>query len=561
MTLSQDVSPQSLLPLLRERALRSDLELWDALGERLGGSAEACRLWLATVLEMDSLDMVALHALRPDFQAWSHADAMAARSLVVRVAPAADEITCITQNPFNVALQGRMESGLAGPVRWCLVHPDDLTAYFAGIENTLSAVDSALAGVEEGRPVTEMTGDLSLITIAQDESPVVRFVHSTLFDALKAQASDVHLESQARGMVVKYRIDGVLNLAAQVQGTQLAEQIVSRVKVMAELDISERRVPQDGRFRLGVQGREIDFRVSVMPSLLGEDVVIRILDRRFLADQVMELRLDDLGFEDALLGRVRRLAREPYGMLLVTGPTGSGKTTTLYAALSEVHTGEDKIITIEDPVEYQLPGVLQIPVNEAKGLTFALGLRSILRHDPDKILVGEIRDADTARIAVQSALTGHLVFTSVHANNAFDVLGRFAHMDIDLHSFVSALNGVLAQRLLRMACPHCSRPVQPDRAVLASMAIDVERAASARFVEGRGCGHCRGTGYKGRRAVGELLQLDDDLREMIIAKAPARALKDAARDRGTVLLREAAMDAALRGLTTLEEVARVTLSS
>jgi general secretion pathway protein E len=396
-------------------------------------------------------------------------------------------------------------------------------------------VDSALAGVDEERPATDVAGNLSLSSIAQDESPVVRFVHSTLFDALKVQASDVHLESQARGMVVKYRIDGVLNQAAQVPGIQLAEQIVSRVKVMAELDISERRVPQDGRFRLRVQGREVDFRVSVMPSLLGEDVVIRIPDRRFLSDQVMELRLDDLGFADELLGGVRRLAREPYGMLLVTGPTGSGKTTTLYAALAEVHTGKDKII--------------------------ALGLRTILRHDPDKILVGEIRDADTARIAVQSALTGHLVFTSVHANNAFDVLGRFAHMDIDLHSFVSALNGVLAQRLLRMACPQCSGPVQPDRAVLASIAIDVERAAGARFVEARGCGHCRGTGYKGRRAVGELLQLDDDMREMIIARAPARALKDAARDRGTVLLREAAMDAALRGLTTLEEVARVTLSS
>jgi general secretion pathway protein E len=561
MTASLDVSPQSLLPLLRERARRSDLELWDALGAGLAGPPEACRLWLATALEMDSLDMAALHALEPDFRNWSHADAMASRSLVARAAVAADEITCITQNPFNLTLQGRMEAGLAGPARWCLVHPDDLTAYFAGIENTVSAVDSALAGVDEERPATDVAGNLSLSSIAQDESPVVRFVHSTLFDALKVQASDVHLESQARGMVVKYRIDGVLNQAAQVPGIQLAEQIVSRVKVMAELDISERRVPQDGRFRLRVQGREVDFRVSVMPSLLGEDVVIRILDRRFLSDQVMELRLDDLGFADELLGGVRRLAREPYGMLLVTGPTGSGKTTTLYAALAEVHTGKDKIITIEDPVEYQLPGVLQIPVNEAKGLTFALGLRSILRHDPDKILVGEIRDADTARIAVQSALTGHLVFTSVHANNAFDVLGRFAHMDIDLHSFVSALNGVLAQRLLRMACPQCSGPVQPDRAVLASIAIDVERAAGARFVEARGCGHCRGTGYKGRRAVGELLQLDDDMREMIIARAPARALKDAARDRGTVLLREAAMDAALRGLTTLEEVARVTLSS
>ncbi len=350
----------------------------------------------------------------------------------------------------------------------------------------------------------------------------------------------------------------MLSQVAQVPGVEQSEQIVSRVKVMAELDIAERRIPQDGRFKLSINGRSIDFRTSIMPSLFGEDVVIRILDRRSLSDQVLGLRLDHLGFNDAILARVRHLAAQPHGMLLVTGPTGSGKTTTLYAALAEIHTGQDKIITIEDPVEYQLPGILQIPVNEKKGLSFALGLRSILRHDPDKILVGEIRDADTAQIAIQSALTGHLVFTSVHANNAFDVLGRFTHMNIDIHSFVSALNGVLAQRLMRVVCPLCAVPHSVDAAVLEELGIVSEEVAGRSFMRGSGCGHCRGTGYKGRRAIGELLRMNDELREMIIDRAPMREVKRAARAGGTVLLRDAAIKAALDGVTSLEEVARVT---
>jgi general secretion pathway protein E len=346
----------------------------------------------------------------------------------------------------------------------------------------------------------------------------------------------VHLESTASGLSIKYRVDGVLTSAQTMPGTELAEQVISRIKVMSELDIAERRVPQDGRFkarhRNGADaGRDIDFRVSVMPSVFGEDAVLRILDRRALTDQLQGLSLEVLGFEPGLRARLSDLSKEPYGMLLVTGPTGSGKTTTLYAVISEANKGLDKIVTIEDPVEYQLPGVLQIPVNEQKGLTFARGLRSILRHDPDRIMVGEIRDPETAEIAVQSALTGHLVYTTVHANNAIDVLGRFQHMGVDTYNLVSALNGVLAQRLVRVLCKTC---------------------------RSRGCADCRGTGFKGRKAIGELVVLNDELRELIVARAPARKLKDAVRAAGTVALREAAMALVQAGETTLEEINRVT---
>jgi general secretion pathway protein E len=377
----------------------------------------------------------------------------------------------------------------------------------------------------------DKTQEISFERAAEEDSPVVRLVTSTLYDALKAGASDVHLESTGTGLTIKYRIDGVLIPAEQVPGAELAEQVVSRIKVMSELDIAERRVPQDGRFKASREGRDIDFRVSVMPSVFGEDAVLRILDRKTLTDQVNGLTLESLGFEKDIKNRIRGLSSHPYGMILVTGPTGSGKTTTLYAVISEVNQGLDKIITIEDPVEYQLPGVLQIPVNEQKGLTFARGLRSILRHDPDRIMVGEIRDPETAEIAIQSALTGHLVYTTVHANNAFDVLGRFMHMGVDPYNLVSALNAVLAQRLVRIYCRSC---------------------------KGRGCAPCRGTGFRGRKAIGELLVLNDELRELIIARAPARKLKEAARAAGTVALREAALRLVDNGETSLEEINRVT---
>ncbi|HET9701831.1 MAG TPA: GspE/PulE family protein, partial [Burkholderiales bacterium] len=343
-----------------------------------------------------------------------------------------------------------------------------------------------------------------------------------------------------------------------VQGVEVAEQVVSRIKVMAELDIAERRVPQDGRFKVAIKGRQIDFRVSIMPSIFGEDAVLRILDKQDLADQVQGVRLTSLGFDDRTIRVLRRLASEPYGMVLVTGPTGSGKTTTLYAMITEINRGQDKIITIEDPVEYQLPGVLQIPVNEKKGLTFARGLRSILRHDPDKIMVGEIRDPETAQIAVQSALTGHLVFTTIHANNVFDVIGRFMQMNVDPYSFVSALNSILAQRLIRLVCTGCAVEVKPSVELLAESGLNPDEIAGFRFMEGSGCGRCRGTGYRGRTAIAEMLILDDELRQLVIEKEPISRVKQLARAKGTRLLRESAVDLVREGRTTLQEINRVT---
>lgn len=557
--LPEEASPTELTKL-RHQADTAGSTIWSLLAEHLDLSISQSCAWLGKALGLDTLDMDALTRLTPDFEVLSYADAVSGKCLVATCVDVPDEVICATADPFNFALQSRVEAKLPCVPRWCLAHPDDLVAYFALVEEKLKAMDGALPGLGLKTAARSLADDLSLSSIADDASPVVRLVHSTLFDALKIAASDVHWEIGAAGLSVKYRIDGVLSEVVQLPGMALAEQVVSRIKVMAELDISERRIPQDGRFKLSIKGREIDFRVSIMPSLFGEDVVVRILDRQTLSDHVLGLRLDHLGFDGDILLRVRDLAREPYGMLLVTGPTGSGKTTTLYAALSEIHTGQEKIVTIEDPVEYQLPGILQIPVNEKKGLSFALGLRSILRHDPDKILVGEIRDADTAHIAIQSALTGHLVFTSVHANNVFDVLGRFTHMDVDIHSFVSALNGILAQRLMRVVCSQCVAPYTPESGVLARMRIDVNQLADRYFVQGRGCGHCRGTGYKGRRAIGELLRINDELRELIISRAPMRAIKDLARANGTRLLREAAIEAAMNGMTTLEEVGRVTFS-
>jgi len=342
----------------------------------------------------------------------------------------------------------------------------------------------------------------------------------------------------------------------QVAGADIAEQVISRIKVLAELDIAERRVPQDGRFKVAYAGRDIDLRVSIMPSVHGEDAVLRVLDKDHLTQELQALSLESLGFDDIARAAMRKLAAEPYGMLLVTGPTGSGKTTSLYATIGEINHGLDKIITIEDPVEYQLPGVLQIPVNEKKGLTFARGLRSVLRHDPDKIMVGEIRDGETAEIAVQAALTGHLVLTTVHANNVFDVIGRFLHMGVDPYNLVSALNGIVAQRLLRLNCRFCSVAQQPDAALLAESGL--ADATGYDFRTGTGCGHCRGTGYKGRRAIAELLVLDDELRELIVTRAPMRQLKEAARARGTRTLREAGLVLVASGETSLAELNRVT---
>jgi general secretion pathway protein E len=463
-------------------------------------------------------------------------------------------------DPTAVDVQEWAETRARRALDWHLAHHADLAAFLARTEESLRALEIA---VDRGAAARELSQaeEISLQTISEASSAVVKLVNSTLYDALRAGVSDIHLETVTEGMVIKYRIDGVLSVAGRVGDAVQADQVISRIKVMSELDIAERRVPQDGRFKAAMRGREIDFRVSIMPSIFGEDAVIRILDKESLTDRVSGLRLDKLGFDARTMAVLRRLSREPYGMLLVTGPTGSGKTTTLYAALSEINTGEDKIITIEDPVEYQLPGVLQIPVNEKKGLTFARGLRSILRHDPDKIMVGEIRDPETAQIAIQSALTGHLVFTTVHANNVFDVIDRMIHMEIDPHSFVSALNGIAAQRLVRLVCPACAEEDRPAEELLAASGITPEAARAMRFQIGRGCGQCRGSGYRGRRAIAEFLVMNDELRELIVSRQSIRTLKLTAAKFGTRLLREAALELVKSGETTLQEINRVTFVS
>jgi len=399
---------------------------------------------------------------------------------------------------------------------------------------------------------------LTVERLTSDISPVIRLIDSTIYTAIQRRASDIHIETQDDAVHVKYRIDGVLQPAMRPIAKQFHGPILSRIKVMAELDIAEKRVPQDGRFKLRMPGKTIDFRVSIMPSVHGEDAVIRILDKESISEQFTELRLDILGFPAAELKRFRKYIAEPYGMVLVTGPTGSGKTTTLYAALSEIKSIEDKIITIEDPVEYQLRGITQIPINEKKGLTFARGLRSILRHDPDKIMVGEIRDNETAQIAINSALTGHLVFTTVHANNVFDVLGRFLNMGVEAYQFVSALNCVLAQRLVRTICVHCKRPATVTRELLIESHLDPELEHTHTFYEGVGCIECNGTGYKGRFAICELLDLTDRIRELILEKRPMSELKKAAREEGMRFLRESAVERVMEGQTTLREINKVT---
>jgi len=465
-----------------------------------------------------------------------------------------------TPDPFDPTLRDWLEAivPLDRPLHWCLAPASVLSAYLAREEAKVRALDGSLGGASTQVTSGSVAEDLSLQRISEDGSAIVRLLRSTLHDGLKVGASDIHIEADNRGLAIKYRIDGVLNYAGAIDGSETAEQLISRIKVLSELDISERRVPQDGRFKVSWQGREIDIRVSIMPSIWGEDAVLRVLDKQALTDHLQGLRLDAMGFDADIIGRIRRLASEPYGMVLVTGPTGSGKTTTLYAALSEINRGEDKIVTIEDPVEYQLAGVLQIPVNEKKGLTFARGLRSILRHDPDKIMVGEIRDAETAQIAVQAALTGHLVFTTVHANNVFDVIGRFLHMEVDPYNLVSALNGVVAQRLIRTLCPACKAVAEPGAEVLAAADIALTVGSEWRFHRAIGCGACRGTGYRGRRAIAELLVLNDEIRELIIGRAPIRQLKEAARRGGTRSLRESAVDLVREGVTSLEEANRVT---
>jgi general secretion pathway protein E len=539
----------------RLQAQRGEKRLLECVEERYGQPPAEFTTQLGAALQYPVLTMDALHRLEPAFDLLPFTEALQHECILFRNG---GDLLLAFADPFDAKLRAWADERLRRPVPWHLAHHADIAAYLARQEETLRALDSLSAGANEAGVSAVAVEDLSLRSISEGTSAVVKLVNSTLYDALKTGASDIHIEATAAGLVMKYRVDGVLTLAGSVSGTETAEQVVSRIKVMSELDIAERRVPQDGRFKVSARGREIDIRVSVMPSIFGEDAVLRILDKQNLADEVKGLRLDRLGFDSAPLAFLRRLSNEPYGMLLVTGPTGSGKTTTLYAAVTEINNGRDKIITIEDPVEYQLPGVLQIPVNEKKGLTFARGLRSILRHDPDKILVGEIRDAETAQIAIQAALTGHLVFTTVHANNVFDVLGRFTHMGVDPYSFVSALNGVMAQRLVRLNCPHCSERVQPTEQLLRESGLDPAAVGDFEFRAGRGCGQCRGSGYRGRSAIAETLLLNDELRELIASREPIRKIKMAAQASGTHFLREAAIARVKSGASSLEEINRVT---
>ena len=510
---------------------------------------------LGRALDYRVLTRAELARLEPAFDLLPSAEATRRSCLLAR---SPNNLLAVVADPFDADTRSWLEVRVPQHLEWVLAPRAEVASYIGRHEQTLRALDSAVAGSSSHDTVGGVIDNLSLASISQDSSPIVKLVHSTLYDALRAGASDVHLETLANGLVVRYRIDGVLVQMASVSGDEVSEQVISRIKVMAELDIAERRVPQDGRFKVAIDGRAIDFRVSIIPSVFGEDAVLRVLDKQSLTEKMHGLTLEALGFDAAIVSQLRRLSSLPYGMLLVTGPTGSGKTTTLYAAISETQTGNDKIVTIEDPVEYQLAGVLQIPVNEKKGLTFARGLRSILRHDPDKIMVGEIRDPETAQIAIQSALTGHLVFTTVHANNVFDVMGRFVHMGVDTYSFVAALSGILAQRLVRVVCEQCAESYTPSRRLLEESRLGISAHASYEFRVGRGCKHCRGTGYKGRKAVGELLVLNDEIREAIIARAPVRQLKELAIRGGVRLIRESALELVRNGQSTLEEVNRVT---
>ncbi len=464
-------------------------------------------------------------------------------------------------DPNNIPAIDELEMILDRPIDICVSTPSAVQSILkrsGSSEQVLHAVseDFKFQIVKEQDDGNEEV--LSLDSIEKDESPIIKLMHTTIFDALERRASDIHIESTDKNVLIKYRIDGVLYSATEPIDIKFHSAIVSRIKVMSDLDIAERRVPQDGRFKLRSGGKTIDFRVSILPSAFGEDVVIRILDKESITAGVNTLRLDSLGFDENDLRRFRKSIREPYGMVLVTGPTGSGKTTSLYAAITEINTGEDKMITIEDPVEYQLRGVTQIPVNEKKGLTFARGLRSILRHDPDKIMVGEIRDAETGQIAVQSALTGHLVFTTVHANNAFDVLGRFLNMGIEPYNFVSSLNCILAQRLVRMLCVKCKKQVSLSRQELEDSAINFEQHEQNLFYEAAGCKDCNYTGFRGRKAITEFLDLSDHVREMILEKRPSSEIRKAAIAEGMTTLRQSAIAKVLAGQTTLKEINRVT---
>jgi type IV pilus assembly protein PilB len=466
-------------------------------------------------------------------------------------------------DPRNLSVIDELSILLRKKLRVKVATLSEISELLKKTEQSQRVLEEATAGFaldlvgEEENP--EETLSIERLTSGDaDIAPVIKLVDTTIFSALERRASDIHIETRDGEVVIKYRIDGVLQYAMPPIAKEWHTAILSRIKVMSELDIAERRVPQDGRFRVRYKGRLIDFRVSIMPTIHGEDAVLRVLDKESMSEKFSRLTLDVVGFDEVEIQKFRRYIKEPYGMVLVTGPTGSGKTTTLYAALSEIQNDEDKIITIEDPVEYQLKGITQIPVNDKKGLTFARGLRSILRHDPDKVMVGEIRDHETAQIAINAALTGHLVFTTVHANNVFDVLGRFLNMGVEAYNFVSALNCILAQRLVRVICEHCKRSANYTDDYLVESGLDLAEWRSVDFQEGAGCFECGGTGYHGRTAITELLDLSEKVREMILDRRPTSEIRRQARLEGMTSLRESALLLVRKGVTTLREVNKVT---
>jgi type IV pilus assembly protein PilB len=478
--------------------------------------------------------------------------------------PLREEDGCLVvamADPSDLVAIDEMSALLARPLKIKVAPLSEIQDLLKKSESSQRMLEEATEGFKLQIIRENESGDetITIEKLTQDESsPIIRLVDTVIFTALERRASDIHIETRDAEVGVKYRIDGCLTEAMAPIAKEHHSTIISRIKIMSELDISERRIPQDGRFKTRYKGRNIDFRVSIMPSIHGEDSVIRILDKETISEKFKNLSLDVVGFAEADIKKFRKYIAEPYGMVLVTGPTGSGKTTTLYGAIMEIKNEEDKIITIEDPVEYQLKGITQIPVNEKKGLTFARGLRSILRHDPDKIMVGEIRDVETAQIAIQSALTGHLVFTTVHANNVVDVLGRFLNMGVDPYNFVSALNCILAQRLVRMICPSCRKPIRHTREYLKESGLDPDKYEKYDFFQGEGCLECNGTGFRGRTAIHELLDLSDSIRDMLIARRPTSEIKRAAREEGMNSLRQSAMNKVFAGETTLKEINKAT---
>jgi general secretion pathway protein E len=555
---SAPVTPE-LVSRARAAARASGRGVYAELETLSGLEARAFLHALAALLRFDVIETATMLELRPAHDLLPLARALTRHCALLRCADGG--LVAVIPDPFDIELQEWIAAVARAPVKLNLALRSDIQAYLTKLESSARAMDAVQLSLISEAEGGEGGEQISLQRIHEDESEAVKIVNSTLYDAIRDGASDIHLRSAREGMLIKHRIDGVLGSAGPVFPREVSTRIISRLKVMAGLDIAEHRVPQDGKLKVNALGRAVDVRVSIMPTIHGEDAVLRILDKRSIIPADGVLRLSVLGFEPDVLASLRKLVNLPYGMLLVTGPTGSGKTTTLYAAISETNTGRDNFLTIEDPVEYELQGVAQIPVNEAQGLTFERGLRSILRHDPDRIMVGEIRDKETAEMAVQAALTGHLVLATVHANNAYDVFNRFTYLGIDMYALTSALNGILAQRLLRTVCGHCATEHHPADDELRELGLTRRDLVGRVLRRGTGCGDCRATGYKGRRAIVEILALDDTLRRMIAEKQPIADIKERARANGTRFLRDAALELAFQGETTLEEVARVTLQA